>query len=294
MITYQWSVVGGDDIEGAMDRTYMLTQTETGKAMSVTANYTDNLGSEETPFTQNPTLVIDADGISTAIEDAAPNNGDGNGDGIKDRFQSSVISIPGAISGTYITIESKTNNCPFILNSVGVITEPALAPNGDPEGYEYESGLIRLSLQCSQSDMEVLFHGLTVAPTQIRKYGKTLTSPEENLWYDMVGSSENLATILPISINGKTVYKAIYTLIDGELGDDDLTINGVIIDPMGVGIIEQDTDPTNPVQGQVKPIPTLSEWAQYLLIGLLAIAGVGVHERKTQHDYKKPVKNRRF
>jgi hypothetical protein len=61
-----------------------------------------------------------------------------------------------------------------------------------------------------------------------------------------------------------TVYKVSYRLKDGELGDDDLTVNGIIIDPVVVARMAA------PNQGNTnsKPIPTLSFW------GLLALSGL--------------------
>jgi protocatechuate 3,4-dioxygenase beta subunit len=46
----------------------------------------------------------DADGVGAAIEDRAPNGGDGNSDGIRDATQGNVTSLPAAIGGGYATV----------------------------------------------------------------------------------------------------------------------------------------------------------------------------------------------
>jgi hypothetical protein len=52
------------------------------------------------------------------------------------------------------------------------------------------------------------------------------------------------------------------TIIDGGVGDDDLTANGIIIDQGGPG-----------VPGGAAGVPTLSEWAMLALIGLMGLIG---------------------
>ena len=64
-----------------------------------------------------------------------------------------------------------------------------------------------------------------------------------------------------VTIGGETVYKVSYTLIDGDLGDDDLIQNGVIVDPVGGAHQAQGGQGGTPAAS----IPTLSEWAKYLL-----------------------------
>ena len=68
---------------------------------------------------------------------------------------------------------------------------------------------------------------------------------------------------MPATLTGNT---ATFTLTDGGLGDDDLTVNGSIIDDGGVGVPATDISTTD--------IPTLSEWALLLLAGLLGLFGM--------------------
>ena len=258
-ITYQWQA-NGVDITGATGQTYQLLQVDVGKAIGVTTTYTDDAGTDESP--SSPTSVTvgagtpDNDGVSDADEQAAPNNGDGNNDGIADSVQNNVSSLPGNGGSTYITIDISDNGvgCSLIENPT-LVPEASIGNGNDPFGFNYEAGMVDFTLNCASANVELYFHGLTQAPDQIRKYGFTPDSLTTRVWYQMP------ATIETLTIDGNTVYKASYTLNDGELGDDDAQVNGVIVDPVGAAI--QAGSPATAV-------PTLSQWMQYLLMLLLA------------------------
>ena len=55
------------------------------------------------------------------------------------------------------------------------------------------------------------------------------------------------------------------TIIDGGVGDDDLTPNGVIADAGGVGV---------PDASAANAIPTLSDWGLIILASLIALFGM--------------------
>ena len=57
-------------------------------------------GSQSTTFTVN----VQGDGAPSDLEAGAPNNGDGNDDGIPDRAQMNVASLPSPVTGDYVTI----------------------------------------------------------------------------------------------------------------------------------------------------------------------------------------------
>lgn len=83
------------------------------------------------------------------------------------------------------------------------------------------------------------------------KYGKTPTD-SSNHWYQFPGAV----------IAGSTVT---LTLNDGQLGDDDASVNGVITLPSELGVPD----------GGAIAIPTLSEWGMIILASLMALFGVG-------------------
>ncbi|MEM1181825.1 MAG: IPTL-CTERM sorting domain-containing protein [Acidobacteriota bacterium] len=71
----------------------------------------------------------------------------------------------------------------------------------------------------------------------------------EGAWYSVPGAAIS-------------EFSAIYSVTDGELGDSDLTANGTIVDPVGVGAL-----------GVVVDIPTLDSWGLALLVLMLAALG---------------------
>jgi exosortase sorting signal-containing protein len=94
------------------------------------------------------------------------------------------------------------------------------------------------------------------------KYGPTPLSPLPH-WY-----------VLPAAvISGNT---ATLTITDGGLGDDDLLANGVIVDQGG---------PATPEAA----IPTLSEWAQLTLCGILALLGLVAVRRSSLPRSRDPL-----
>lgn len=84
--------------------------------------------------------------------------------------------------------------------------------------------------------------------TGYMKHGQHPWSGGRTIWYPPKG----------LKIEGNTVT---FTIRDGDWGDDDLTVNGVIRDPGG---------PVIGGSGDVQAIPTLSQWALMLLAALLA------------------------
>ena len=73
---------------------------------------------------------------------------------------------------------------------------------------------------------------------------------------------------MPATIAGNT---ATFHITDGDLGDDDLTANGSIVDQSGPGV------PNTAAAG----IPTLSEWALLGLIFLLGLSGWWLRWRRS-------------
>ena len=91
--------------------------------------------------------------------------------------------------------------------------------------------------------------------TGYMKYGQNALSGGRSVWYPPKG----------LKIQGNTVT---FTIKDGDWGDDDLTVNGVIRDPGGPSIDQQ-----------VAAIPTLGQWALMLLAGLLGLTALRRREQ---------------
>ena len=147
--------------------------------------------------------------------------------------------------------------CGFAPGTRYVASEPAATP-ATPPGVTFPHGLFDFSAtQCHSGEgttsitLDVTYPQALPAGTRYYKWGPTPGNPTPH-WYEM-----------PATISGAT---ASFTITDGGLGDDDLAINGTIVDQGGPGVGGGSTG--------VAAVPTLSEWALVLMASLLALAAV--------------------
>ncbi len=189
--------------------------------------------------------TTDGTGVPYAVQDAAPNNGDGNGDGIKDKLQTNVASLPSATeAGSYLTV-AIGGGCGQ-LQSVAAVTYASVG-QVDP-GYEYPLELVEFNIPCGTATVRIYYHGAAGLEGYIyRKYGPTPADWAVSIWYDMPG-----VTFGSKKIGKATVPYVEFVLTEAQLGDD--TPVFPIIDQGGLAAV------VNPV------IPTLNEW------GLMALA----------------------
>jgi CSLREA domain-containing protein len=147
----------------------------------------------------------------------------------------------------------------FIALSGGAGSPPA---GSEPAGYVFPFGLFDFAVgNCTPGatiSMTITYPQVVPAGAVYWKYGPTAGDPTPH-WYQ-----------LPATIAGNT---ATFSITDGGLGDDDLDVNGTIVDQGGPGV------PGAP--GGVAAIPTLSEWGMILLAGMLGLFGMGVMRRRT-------------
>lgn len=126
----------------------------------------------------------DIDGPPDAIEDLAPNAGDGNNDGIADRLQADVASfeIPQALLPIEGTAKQGTlSNTELFLGEGGgcqqvhdvAAIDPGQLPT-DP-GYRVDAGLLRFEfVDCTVLQAELIFHNESFGPDwRFRRFGPT-------------------------------------------------------------------------------------------------------------------------
>jgi len=187
----------------------------------------------------NLTLVIpvmgssdtDVDGVDSSIENASPNSGDANFDGILDSLQSYAASLTS--NGKYITIV-----VPVIANlrEVKPLTIDVQAPLDANESFELGLYSLVISDIAPGAPIElgyILPENLTVS--RYMQYGVTPDNTEPH-WYDFTFDPDsNLgAKILGIATlnapDGSTAIRNVMQVsyIDGGIGDDDLTVDGKI------------------------------------------------------------------
>ncbi|MCZ6652337.1 MAG: MopE-related protein, partial [Planctomycetota bacterium] len=164
---------------------------------------------------------FDSDGVDNATEDAAPNNGDGNSDGIPDSQQDNVASLPN-VNGDFVTVASPGGTTLANVTS-GANPSPADAPAGVdfPAGFTaFEVGNLPAGGAVDVDLIVDLPAGVTI--NTYWKFGPEPGDPTPH-WYEFLFDGTTGATI---SGNVITLH-----LVDGLRGDDDLTANGVIVDP---------------------------------------------------------------
>jgi len=168
-------------------------------------------------------ILDDGDGVASGVEDGAPNDGDGNDDGIPDRLQPEVTSLPSATGQGYITLVT-SGRC---TQNLRVMTVAESGLGNDPD-FDYPFGLIKFELPCHSADIMVIFHGTSsLNGDTYRKYGRMAPAFGAPQFYTLPG-----VTFGTTQVAGVTVATASFTLMDNELGDGDPTVD-LILDPSG-------------------------------------------------------------
>jgi hypothetical protein len=167
------------------------------------SNNTDNTGNGGVASVNPDT---DGDGVADTVEQAAPNGGDGNGDGIPDYTQSTVASIPAATGSGYLTLQSSCT-----LTEVYVTTSSAM-PTPDPSHSHYPHGLIAFRAPCSSATFSLFVYG-SGAVNAYRKFGP-LPPGGPQQWYGIP------ATFTVTTVGSLHPRRIDFSLTDGGTGDD--------------------------------------------------------------------------
>ena len=184
---------------------------------------------------------IDADGILNTVENAAPNGGDANGDGIADKNQGNITSLVDPVTGSYVAVESS-------CSSNTAVSAQTLPVNYVDTAFQYPAGLLGFTLECDNdgdtATVTQYFYGVSAVNTMVlRKYDS-----QTHTYATVPGS-----TISAVTIGGQAVTKVSYTITDGGPFDQDGSANGAIVDPVGLAVPSVGT-PNTGVSGAV-PFP---------------------------------------
>uniref|UniRef100_UPI00054D6150 beta strand repeat-containing protein n=1 Tax=Aquimarina pacifica TaxID=1296415 RepID=UPI00054D6150 len=189
------------------------------------------------------TSADDGDGVDQAVEDAGPNGGDANDDGILDSQQSNVASRPdGSGMGTYVSLEvSQTTpvngDCTSIIRME--IEEEEDQVSLDPT-YEYPLGLLDFTLECAGvgEGAFVKYYWYGISGLALRDVYRKFGPPTP----DGVSTYENYTVTEAIErIGAADVYTVTYTLTDNAPGDE-TSLDAIIIDPTGPAVSPSDYD----------------------------------------------------
>jgi hypothetical protein len=167
-------------------------------------------------------LVFDDDGVDAATESGAPNQGDGNGDGIADSIQCDVASLPSSTGRGYLTI-AVAGGCGELRD----VTSSDEAELGNDPGYLYPFGLVGFSLPCPEAQVTIFYHGAAGVPAEYREFGPMAPRFGAPRFYGLPGVVFGGAIV-----GGEHVPTAVLNLRDGQLGDG-TPVDGRILDPGG-------------------------------------------------------------
>jgi uncharacterized repeat protein (TIGR01451 family) len=176
------------------------------------------------------------------------------------RFESTTATGTGLVVAT---ISGGGDNCVFNPSATRMVL-----PQGQlqsPPNLQLPHGLFAFELVGCDPGSEVTM--TTVWPQTLKgitgfmKHGPTPQSGSKPIWY----SPSN------VQISGNTVT---FTVRDGQLGDDDLTANGVITDPGGPVVADE-----------AKPIPALGGWMLGLLAALMGLGAIATIANRRRGQY---------
>lgn len=200
-----WTGPDGDG-DGFVDQPY-----------AIASGLIDNL-----PLAQ-PATDADSDGVYGHVEDAAPNGGDGNKDGILDSEQENVASLPNAEDGSHVTLES-----PEGTQLVDVIATGNPSPDDAPPDVAFPVGFFQFRVQgLTPGGSTTVTLYLPQKVDTFYKYGPEPDNPTDH-WFEFLYDGATGAKILG--------DKVVLYLVDGQRGDYDLQANGEIVEPGAVAI----------------------------------------------------------
>ncbi len=167
----------------------------------------------------------DSDGSSSMIENAGPNGGDANNDGIADSAESNVTSVVDSVGGKYAVLQS---NCD---SNSGVSATAAPSGAYADANFEYPLGVMNFTLNCGTPGITatvVQYYYTDMSPNGlvVRKY-----NPSSHSYQAIPG-----AVITQVTIGGQKALKVVYQITDGGPFDEDGTANGTIVDPSGIAL----------------------------------------------------------
>ena len=180
----------------------------------------------------------DGDGAIDKLEDAAPNNGDGNNDTIIDSTQANVASFPGR-TGEYLNIEvpaPASLQSLDILGATFAIVNPATSGILTDLDFRYGYAGFQLTGISAPGASETVTLTLPggALPDTFFNFGPTPTNANPH-WYEFLFDGETGA-----EFNGNVVT---LHFVDGKRGDSDLLPDGLIIGaPGGPAILTGDGD----------------------------------------------------
>lgn len=273
-----------DSVSPGTNKTVTLTVSGNlyRQALSATTTAVDGTTSSgygaTSEFSKNLSIASDsdsdADSVIDAIEAAAPNNGDGNDDGIPDSTQATVTSLQDFDNNHWVTIV--TTGC----SENNRVSSLSLSDtNHKDNGYSYPYGLIDFTLNCSRGDT-VNLTKYTFVDTPADQFAVRKYDPTTETFKDLPGSS-----LTNVTVGGEPALKLAYSIQDGSELDDDRTANGVIVDPVGLA-----TETTTLAPTGMYALPLVVVALTLMLAGVISYVDYRRHKKMLKQSFSKQAK----
>lgn len=169
-------------------------------------------------------------------------------------------SVPGILNSQPVTI---TGPIGTTISNFSAITPPA----SSSAAYSYPLGLTSFTLVTTSIENQItLTYQTELTPSQVvaQKYNSTTQT-----YSDIPG-----ALITNTTLDGKHALQLTYLLTDGGSLDEDGAINGIIVDPVGLGRISSIVPLTAPSTGYGEPGGKTPALITALSVGAVAIGAV--------------------
>lgn len=195
-----------------------------------TLNIRDNT---DTNTQQNFSVKIftdsDQDGTADNEEQLSPLGTDINNDSVLDALQSTVVTKKNSITDNFISIT--TDNCSGGFSSFAIKSLTDMAINDT--SYKYPFGLNTFTAQCVTPGISGRFtiyldKVYDTDAWRIRKYSPAI---------GFVDFTNNVTTET-VLVGSLPVTKLTYSVEDGSIYDSDGLANGVIVDPVGIALLD--------------------------------------------------------
>ncbi|MCK7491492.1 MAG: hypothetical protein MZW92_07150 [Comamonadaceae bacterium] len=198
-VAYQWQA-DGVDIAGATGASHLLSRAEIGHVITAKASYTDAYGAVETVVSSATSRVVDGNGVAPSIEQEVPGlgsdgaQGDGNGDGVQDSLQPSVVSAPldrnGASGQSFVTLVVDSVNGKPAAGSDARLVEfaPVTTPSDLPSWAQAPVGEIGFTAEVGAAGATRMFSLYVDAALGVNGYwarngeGTLVNLGEPGLW----------------------------------------------------------------------------------------------------------------
>jgi uncharacterized repeat protein (TIGR02543 family) len=175
----------------------------------------------------------DSDGLTLVTENAAPNGGDANDDGVLDSQQAGVSSFVSTETNKPVSLEITSADECFLS---GVTVKGSDELTKDP-AYSYPLGLLDFVVDCGSNGFTAtvtqFFYDAPINSFVLRKFVHGQYATVSGATFDMQ------------TISGRQVLVVTYDVTDGGPLDADGLVNGIIVDPAGPATLNSVTNNSN-------------------------------------------------